>query len=86
MNNPSKSTNSLARQIAASFTLAALVAAPAFADTLVMTSDGNGESKRSYYTANGWSDNQPPGPGNDYVVANGYVMSAGCHVGRQRRI
>ena len=40
-NNPSKSTNSLARQIVASFALAALVAAPAFADTLVMTSDGN---------------------------------------------
>jgi len=77
MNNPTKSTNSLSRQIAASFALAVLVAAPAFADTLVMTSDGNGESKRSYYTANGWSDNLPPGSGNDYVVANGYVMAAG---------
>ena len=51
------------------------------AETLVMGKAGSGEGPHSFYTATDWiredgtTVNAAPEPGNDYVVANNYVMN-----------
>ena len=51
------------------------------AETLVMGKGGSGEGPHSFYTATDWiredgtTINAAPEPGNDYVVANNYVMN-----------
>jgi hypothetical protein len=51
------------------------------AETLVMGKDGSGEKPHSFYTATVWiredgtTVNAAPVSGNDYIVANDYVMN-----------
>ena len=61
--------------------LAGVVATCATAETLVMGKAGNGENAHSFYLPTDWikSDgtviNSAPTSGNDYIVANGYMMN-----------